>query len=222
MSVRSQAHILFPSKAEVARLLALPTPPPSPLTPLSSPLPQIPPPPTSPTNAQAQLGYRTAMIRAALPSPTPSSSLLLPSTDQTYDLPEAYMPLQKRARCTAPAPRRFEVGESSAAARQPGSTVARKVDYSFMDASIRASERRIMAAIEVVNLRGDHAALRDEVDTLRMYLSSLCTTHEQERAYRHEWQRQDADDHATRSIMRIQALKAGARVDTFEDTGSSA
>ncbi|GJV61470.1 putative RNA-directed DNA polymerase, eukaryota, reverse transcriptase zinc-binding domain protein [Tanacetum coccineum] len=39
MSVRSQAPIPFPSEAEVARLLTLPTPPPSPLTPLSSPLP---------------------------------------------------------------------------------------------------------------------------------------------------------------------------------------
>ncbi|GJT02354.1 hypothetical protein Tco_0823523 [Tanacetum coccineum] len=95
----------------------------------------------------------------------------------------------------------------------------------------------------------DRAALRDEVDTLRRYLSFLCTTHEQERvearhaldrseahnralearisvldthAYRHEWQRQEADDHATRAIMRIQALEAGSRVDTLEDTGSSA
>ncbi|GKA52878.1 hypothetical protein Tco_0746193 [Tanacetum coccineum] len=41
-------------------------------------------------------------------------------------------------------------------------------------------------------------------------------------ARRHEWQRQDADDRATRHIMRIQALEAGARDDTLEDTGSSA
>ncbi|GKG50240.1 hypothetical protein Tco_0521340, partial [Tanacetum coccineum] len=104
-----------------------------------------------------------------------------------------------------------------------------------------------MAAIEVVNLRisyqadvhrweseefytrhqdaqRDRIAPRDEVDTLRRYLSSPCTTLEQERvearqaldrskahnralqawiavletqAYRHEWQRQDADDYAT-------------------------
>ncbi|GKA81995.1 hypothetical protein Tco_0788743 [Tanacetum coccineum] len=40
--------IPFPSEAEVARLLAIPTPPPSPLTPLSSLLPQIPSPPSSP------------------------------------------------------------------------------------------------------------------------------------------------------------------------------
>ncbi|GKE13979.1 hypothetical protein Tco_1421556, partial [Tanacetum coccineum] len=44
MYVRTQTPIPFPSKEEVARLLALPTLPPSPLTPLSSP-------PTSPTYA---------------------------------------------------------------------------------------------------------------------------------------------------------------------------
>ncbi|GKC79198.1 hypothetical protein Tco_1129972, partial [Tanacetum coccineum] len=38
-------------------------------------------------------------------------------------------------------------------------------------------------------------------------------------AYCHEWQCQDADDRATGHIMRIQALEAGARVDTFEDIG---
>ncbi|GJU95190.1 putative reverse transcriptase domain-containing protein [Tanacetum coccineum] len=38
---------------------------------------------------------------------------------------------------------------------------------------------------------------------------------------RHEWQRQAADDLAVQYIMRTQALEAGARVDTLEDTGSS-
>ncbi|GKD00167.1 putative reverse transcriptase domain-containing protein [Tanacetum coccineum] len=41
-------------------------------------------------------------------------------------------------------------------------------------------------------------------------------------AYHHEWQRQDADDRAIEHIIRTQALEAGARVDTLEDTGSSA
>ncbi|GJS30706.1 putative reverse transcriptase domain-containing protein [Tanacetum coccineum] len=36
---------------------------------------------------------------------------------------------------------------------------------------------------------------------------------------RHEWQRQAADDFVVRHIMRTQALEAGARVDTLEDTG---
>ncbi|GJY51929.1 hypothetical protein Tco_0442776, partial [Tanacetum coccineum] len=38
---------------------------------------------------------------------------------------------------------------------------------------------------------------------------------------RHEWQRQAADDLAVQHIMRTQALEAGARIDTLEDTGSS-
>ncbi|GKG27667.1 hypothetical protein Tco_0405994, partial [Tanacetum coccineum] len=40
-------------------------------------------------------------------------------------------------------------------------------------------------------------------------------------ARRHEWQRQDANDHAVEHIMRIQALEAGAPDDTLEDTGSN-
>ncbi|GKC71295.1 hypothetical protein Tco_1117178 [Tanacetum coccineum] len=64
MSIRAQAPIPFPSKAKVSRLLAIPTPPPSLLTLLSSPLPQIPSPPTHtiPTYAKAPLGFRAAKI----------------------------------------------------------------------------------------------------------------------------------------------------------------
>ncbi|GKD95182.1 hypothetical protein Tco_1375019 [Tanacetum coccineum] len=82
-----------PHAYRVARLLAIPTPPPSPLTRLSSPLPHIPSPPlpvpsppTSPTYAEAPLGYRAVKIwlrTASLPPlpspplPPPSSHLLL-------------------------------------------------------------------------------------------------------------------------------------------------
>ncbi|GJU49446.1 hypothetical protein Tco_1219001 [Tanacetum coccineum] len=63
---------------------------------------------------------------------------------------------------TAPTPR-VEVGESSAAAaaRQPGSTMARRVDHSFVDTvdtRVRDTERRTMAAVEVVNLRVSYQA----------------------------------------------------------------
>ncbi|GKA51152.1 hypothetical protein Tco_0744348 [Tanacetum coccineum] len=71
MYVRTQTPIPFPSEEEVARLIALLTPPPSPLTPLSSP-------PTSPTYAQAPLGCRAAMMRAT-PSPIPLPQSFLPS-----------------------------------------------------------------------------------------------------------------------------------------------
>nr|GEV93081.1 putative reverse transcriptase domain-containing protein [Tanacetum cinerariifolium] len=89
MSIRAQTPTPFLSEAEVDRLLAIPTPQPSPLTPLSSPLPQIPslpfsvpsPHTTSPTYTEAPLGYRAARIRLRTASPPPlhlSSPLPLP------------------------------------------------------------------------------------------------------------------------------------------------
>ncbi|GKC04651.1 hypothetical protein Tco_0996261, partial [Tanacetum coccineum] len=86
ISIRDEPPTPFWSDTEVAKLLAIPTPPPSPLSPWSSPLPQIPspplppilsplpvsfPPPASPTYP---LGYRAAMIR--LRAETPSTSHL--------------------------------------------------------------------------------------------------------------------------------------------------
>ncbi|GJW92204.1 putative reverse transcriptase domain-containing protein [Tanacetum coccineum] len=94
--IRAQTPIPFPSEAEVDRLLAIPTPPPSPLTPLSSLLPHIPslplpvssspfpvpsPPTASHTYTKAPLGYRAAGIRLKTASPPPlplSSALPLP------------------------------------------------------------------------------------------------------------------------------------------------
>ncbi|GKG34451.1 hypothetical protein Tco_0437147, partial [Tanacetum coccineum] len=78
---------------EYAAASTLPLPPPSLLSPWSSPLPQIP----------------------SLPLPLPSPPLLLPSTAHKTNIPKAKMPPQKRVRFTAPT-RRFEVMESLAAA----------------------------------------------------------------------------------------------------------
>ncbi|GKD88017.1 hypothetical protein Tco_1359171 [Tanacetum coccineum] len=65
MSVRPQTPVSLPSEAEVERLLALPIPPPSLLTPLSSPLPQIPSLPLPPPPSSLHL-----------PPPVPTSLLL--------------------------------------------------------------------------------------------------------------------------------------------------
>ncbi|GKF76960.1 hypothetical protein Tco_0229430 [Tanacetum coccineum] len=67
ISIRDEPSISLPLREEVERLLALTTPPPSPLTPLSSPLPQIlsPPLPASPP----------AFVLPALPLPTSSPPL---------------------------------------------------------------------------------------------------------------------------------------------------
>ncbi|GJR03501.1 hypothetical protein Tco_0526485 [Tanacetum coccineum] len=133
MSIRPQAPAPFLSEEVAERLLALPTPPPSPLSPYSSPLPQIPSPPlpipsqppNSPTHVEGSLGSRATGIRQrdALPSPVHET-----------EMPEICLPLRKRPCRTTPGPG-YEVGESSAAgtARQVGPTTARADLYGFAD-----------------------------------------------------------------------------------------
>ncbi|GKB17970.1 hypothetical protein Tco_0851893 [Tanacetum coccineum] len=89
-----------------------------------------------------------------------------PSTSRRADIPEADMPPRKRLLLTAPIPR-VEVGESSAtaAARQPGYTMAHRVDHSFVDTvdtRVRDTERRTMSAVEVVNLRVSYQSIPSE------------------------------------------------------------
>nr|GEW32918.1 hypothetical protein [Tanacetum cinerariifolium] len=106
MSVRAQTPISLPSETEVARLLTIPTPPPTPLSPLSSPLPlilsplpQIPSPPLPISShlpvSSPPLPARTPPL---LPIPLPASSLplLLPSTDCRVDVREVTLLPQKR------------------------------------------------------------------------------------------------------------------------------
>ncbi|GJX12643.1 hypothetical protein Tco_0204401 [Tanacetum coccineum] len=97
----------FLSEEVAERLLALPTPPPSPLSPYSSPLPQIPspplpissPPPISPTYVEGSLGSRAAGIRQRDALPVHET-----------EIPEMWLTLRKRLCRTTPGPR-CEVGE---------------------------------------------------------------------------------------------------------------
>ncbi|GKD76235.1 hypothetical protein Tco_1334517, partial [Tanacetum coccineum] len=111
----STASRVNTASRKVARLLAIPTPPPSPLTLLSTPLPQIlsppfpipSPPTTSTTYDEAPLGYKAAEIRlrTASPLPLPSLSLppppspLLPPVDGWEEVPD--LPPRKRLCLTA-------------------------------------------------------------------------------------------------------------------------
>ncbi|GJR70561.1 hypothetical protein Tco_0016626 [Tanacetum coccineum] len=143
MSIRTQAPAPFLSEEDAERLLALPTPPPSPLSPYSSPLPQIPspplpippPPPIIPTYAEGSLGSRASGIRQrdALPSPIHET-----------EIPEMWLPLRKRLCRTTPGPG-YEVGESSAAgtARQVRPATARADLYGFADTLEAAPGRRM-------------------------------------------------------------------------------
>ncbi|GJT05280.1 hypothetical protein Tco_0839742 [Tanacetum coccineum] len=102
----------------------------------------------------------------------------------------------------------------------------------------------MMTALEMVNRRKDRAAVRAEIEVLRRErlayeqgsietrhalamskahcraLEARVTVLETE-VRRHEWQHQAADDLVVQHIMRTQALEAGVRVDTLENTGSS-
>ncbi|GJR11292.1 hypothetical protein Tco_0793944 [Tanacetum coccineum] len=113
ISVRPQTSMSAAIEALIAAVAAaLPSsPPPSPLLLHSPRFPHH--------------HYLAASPPTHHPSEIPSPPLLLPSTSHRDDLPEADMPLRKRARFTAPIGR-FEVGESSAfaPARQPGLDVA--------------------------------------------------------------------------------------------------
>ncbi|GKG20562.1 hypothetical protein Tco_0380363, partial [Tanacetum coccineum] len=69
-----------------------------------------------------------------LPSETPPLlpiPLPAPSTSRRANIPEADTPPRKRLLLTTPR-YSYEVGESSAIARQPGPTMAHRVDYSLI------------------------------------------------------------------------------------------
>nr|GFA58046.1 hypothetical protein [Tanacetum cinerariifolium] len=154
--------------------------------------------PRSPEAAMAQMRAAVpSTYHSLLPLGTPPLlpiPLTVPSTSRRAEILEADMPPRKRLLLTAPRPG-CEVRESSdaATARQPGPTMARSVDCSFVDTMetrFRDTERRMMTALEKVNMRvsyqvdvhsrkssefysrhhdakEDHAAVRAEIKVLR-------------------------------------------------------
>ncbi|GJV17140.1 hypothetical protein Tco_1362463 [Tanacetum coccineum] len=133
MSVRPQTPVLLPSEAEVERLLALPIPPPSPLTPLSSPQPQIP----SPSSLHLPPLVPTSLPLPLFPLPPLPASPFISPVDCREDTSEAGLPPRKRL-CLTALTSRYEVGESSTAAPRP--TGGHGADYGFIgtiDAEVR-------------------------------------------------------------------------------------
>nr|GEV10466.1 hypothetical protein [Tanacetum cinerariifolium] len=124
--VRLQASISLPPEAEIERLLAMPTLPPSPLTSLS------------PTSVGEHLTLRMASthalidaVTAALPSPPlpplPPPLYIPPHVDHRDDIPETEMPPHKRS-CLFTIGFRYLIGESSTARPTRG----RGIDYGFV------------------------------------------------------------------------------------------
>ncbi|GJU23532.1 hypothetical protein Tco_1156874, partial [Tanacetum coccineum] len=186
ISIREKPSISLPPREEVKRLLALTTPPPSPLTPLLSPLPQIPFPPLSaspptsvllalpPASPTHPLGYRAAMIRLRadtpstshpLPLPTSSPPLQLLSSERRANRLEITLPPWKRLVIDLGS--RCEVGESSSAvAARP--IRGRKADYGFVDPREVVEEVAPMT-LEGVNTRVTELAAVQEQDTQDIY-----------------------------------------------------
>ncbi|GKC19224.1 putative reverse transcriptase domain-containing protein, partial [Tanacetum coccineum] len=178
ISIRDEPSISLPPREKVERLLALTTPPPLPLTPLSSPLPQIPSPslpvsppisvlPASPPASPIHpLGYRAAMIRLRvetpstshpLPLPTSSPPLQLLSSDRRTDRPEITLPPRKRLGIDLGP--RYEIGESLAAsATRPIGCHPRE-----------AVEELAPITLEEVNTRVTELAVVQEQDTQDIY-----------------------------------------------------
>nr|GFA00977.1 hypothetical protein [Tanacetum cinerariifolium] len=156
-----QPHILMPFRleSEVERLLAIPTPPISPVSPTSYPLPPF---------------LMPLPIITPLPTssfPLPSS---LPSTFGSESIPEADIPLRKRACFTTPTGG-YEVGESfvAAAARQirPALTIA---DRCRADDRLIGRLRREYAQ-EVAHSRNYCTQIMDYYQSREVHTSTLVT-----------------------------------------------
>nr|GFB28334.1 hypothetical protein [Tanacetum cinerariifolium] len=96
--------------------------------------------------------------------------------------------------------------------------MAHGVDCSYVETMLRDTKRRMMAALELVNLRISYQALARSEAYCRALEARVAVLETHVR--RLEWQRQAVVDLAVQHIMRTQALEAGARDDTLEDTGS--
>ncbi|GJR52323.1 hypothetical protein Tco_1402844 [Tanacetum coccineum] len=156
ITVRLEASISLLPEAEVERLLAMPTPSPSPPISLSPPFPgerfarcttpsshSSPPPVPSPLLPSSGCPTQTQTLRiastqalidavtAAIPSPPlppiPPSLYIPPLVDRRNDLPESEQPPRKRL-CLSTLGSRYEVGESSTARPIGG----RGIDYGFV------------------------------------------------------------------------------------------
>nr|GEY51862.1 hypothetical protein [Tanacetum cinerariifolium] len=133
------ASISLPSEAEVERLLAFPTPPPSLLTLLSPPsagehLARC----TTPSAHSSPPPSLIDAVTSALPSPPlPPSLYILPPVDRRDDIPETELPPRKKSCLFALGPR-YEVRESSTDRPIEG----RGIDYGFVSTLDAEARRR--------------------------------------------------------------------------------
>nr|GEU69414.1 hypothetical protein [Tanacetum cinerariifolium] len=182
-----------PIEAYILEVASAPTPP----LPPSFLSPRIRPPHTRATMAQMRVAV-SSTYHSLLPSGTPPLlpiPLHVPSTRRKAEILEADTLSRKRLLLTTPKP-----GCEDRATVRAEIEVLRRERLAYEQESIQTHEA--LARSEAYS-----RALEARVAVLET------------QARRHEWQRQTADDLAVQHIMRTQALGAGARIDTLEDTG---
>ncbi|GJZ66371.1 hypothetical protein Tco_0623067 [Tanacetum coccineum] len=179
---------------------ATPLPPRSPQTYTIAPTPpSLPPAPLSPLSSPLLL--------------IPSPPLPLPSPDCRGAILEADMLSQKRICFTAPS-YSFEIKESLAAAtaRQTRPTLAHVVDYLFidaLDASIKATDERVITAIEMVNERMTDLAATLRHDNEEFYIQARYAC----QAWAHSEDRSQAMEAQIKALQdEVRALQAETRV----------
>nr|GEW27393.1 hypothetical protein [Tanacetum cinerariifolium] len=160
---------------KVERLLAIPTPPLSPVSPTSYPLPPF----------LMPLPIFTPLPTSSFPLP-----LSLPSTFGSESIPEADIPLRKRARFTTPTGG-YEVGESFVA----------------------AAARQIRPALTIADRRRGDDRLISRLWREKRYFRTLSTTYAQEVAHSRDYCTQIMDYcqsrevHTSTLVTQIEALQ---------------
>ncbi|GKC86214.1 hypothetical protein Tco_1141931, partial [Tanacetum coccineum] len=212
--VRFQAFISLPPKAEVERLIAIPTPPPSPHISLSPPSAgelharctapsahSSPPPVPSPllpsygcpTQIQTlRIAFTQALVdavTAALPSPPlpplPPSLYIPPPVDRRDDIPESEQPPCKRS-CLFALGSRYETGKRSTARPTGG----QGVDYRFVSTVDAEARRQGISEVEY-GIRDTWVDPTEAVPEIAPMIMGEVNTRVTELAELHEHETQD-------------------------------
>nr|GEZ88645.1 hypothetical protein [Tanacetum cinerariifolium] len=224
ISIHPQTPMPPFSEARIAELLAMPTPPPSPLTLMSSPLPQIPSPPfpvpSPPPIPSSPLPPPVPVDTHAPKQDVAAALLMLPSTTRRSEVPETDMPPRKRLYFATPTTR-FEVGDSSAAAaaRPPRDL------YGFDDDRYEAQTRQRNgeefhsqlrdAQLDRASIRAEIVALRDQCTLLE---DAYIKLHED--LLRSEAHNESFEAHNISLMVHIETIKTHMTEmeDQFQDT----
>nr|GEX49500.1 hypothetical protein [Tanacetum cinerariifolium] len=237
MSVRAQTAISLPSKTKVARILAIPTLPPSPLSSLAAMIRLRAESPSTSHPLPSSTSSSGTLPLLPIPIPTSSPPLLLPSMSYRANVLEVTLPPQKRL-CIALG-LRFKVGKSSSA---PTARPIRcfEADYGFigtLDDEIRRDLKRERMIDFVTTVRQDTDEIYGKIDNAqddRLLMSGhLNMLHRDRRAHARtarlmetkarisceDWvQSMDASDTARVEVMSLQNGTKRTTISTLATT----